>query len=78
MEAFMANLLTVSQVAERTGASVATIRRKCERGEITGAHQSQIKIGNGYAWLIPETSIESITLVDAGKRSPIYGGKPKT
>lgn len=74
----MANLLTVSQAADKIGASVATIRRWCEQGKLTGAHQSQIKIGTGYAWLIPDTSLENKTLADAGKRSPIYGGKHKS
>lgn len=73
----MANLITVSEAAERIGASVATIRRWCEQGKLAGAHQSQIKIGTGYAWLIPETSLDKKIVVDAGKRSPIYGGKNK-
>lgn len=73
----MANLITVSEAAKKIGASVATVRRMCEQGKIPGAHHSQIKIGKGYAWLIPETSLPKIELKAEGKRSPAYGGKSK-
>lgn len=73
----MANLITVSEAAKRIGASSATIRRLCESGKIKGAHQSQVKIGNGYVWLLPETAIQTIELSNEGKRSPKYGKKQK-
>ena len=73
----MANLITVSEAAKRAGASVATIRRLCEQGKIAGAHQSQVKIGNGYVWLLPDTSLEKLTFMNEGKRSVSYGKKTK-
>jgi predicted DNA-binding transcriptional regulator AlpA len=63
--------LTLKQVSEKRGVSVATLRRWIAEGKIPKAKQSQFKIGAGYAWLIPEDA-EIPEPIDEGKRSPNY------
>lgn len=69
-------MLTLKQVSDKTGVSVATLRRWCTEGRIPGAEQSTIKIGAGYVWLIPENA-EIPTPSEEGKRSPNYHQSPK-
>lgn len=69
-------MLTVKQVSDRTGVSVATLRRWIAEEKIKGAEQSQIKIGSGRVWLIPEDA-EIPTPEPAGKRHPNYELSPK-
>lgn len=72
----MANDLTLKQVSEKHGVSVATLRRWIAEGKIPTAKQSQFKIGAGYAWLIPEDA-EIPVPIEQGKRSPNYNHPPK-
>ena len=69
-------MLTVKEVSDCTGVSVATLRRWIAEGKIKGAKQSQIKIGSGRVWLIPEDA-EIPTPESVGKRHPNYELSPK-
>lgn len=69
-------LLTLKEVSKRHGVSVATLRRWIAQGDIPTAQQSQIKIGSGYVWLIPDDT-EIPTPEAAGKRHPNYINTPK-
>lgn len=70
------NKQTLKQVSDRTGVSVATLRRWIAEGKIPRAEQTNIKIGSGYVWLIPEDA-EIPTPEPAGKRHPNYELSPK-
>lgn len=70
------NYLTLKQISEKHGVSVATLRRWIAEKKIDGAKQSQFKIGAGYAWLIPENAEIPIP-IEEGKRSPNYNQSPK-
>ncbi len=69
-------MLTVKQVSDIHGVSVATLRRWIAEGRINGAEQSEIKIGSGNVWLIPENA-EIPVPEAAGKRHPNYEFSPK-
>lgn len=68
----MAKMITVSEAAKITGSSSATIRRLCENGTIKGAIKSQIKIGNGFVWLVPENALDTLEFKPYGKRASAY------
>lgn len=70
------NKLTLKEVSQRHGVSVATLRRWIAQGKIPSAEQSQIKIGSGHVWLIPENA-EIPTPVEEGARHPDYDRTPK-
>jgi hypothetical protein len=70
------NKLTLKQVSDKHGVSVATLRRWIAEGKIPSAEQSKIKIGAGYVWLIPEDA-EIPTPIDEGARHPDYNRSPK-
>lgn len=70
------NKITIKQMSDRTGVSVATIRRWIVEGRIKGAEQTQFKIGAGHIWLIPENA-EIPVPDEVGKRSPNYELSPK-
>lgn len=72
----MPNMLTLSEVSKRHGVSVATLRRWIAEGRIPTAEQSQIKIGSGRVWLVPEEA-EIPVPIDQGKRAPNYNHSPK-
>jgi hypothetical protein len=62
---------TIKQVSDRTGISTATLRRWIAEGKIKGAERSQIKIGSGNVWLLPD-DVEIPEPEEAGKRHPNY------
>jgi predicted site-specific integrase-resolvase len=68
--------LTLKQVSEKHGVSVATLRRWIAQGKIPSAEQSEIKIGAGYVWLVPENAEIPIP-IDEGARHPDYDRTPK-
>jgi len=68
--------LTLKEVSQKHGVSVATLRRWIGQGKIPQAEQTQIKIGSGYVWLIPEEA-EIPTPVEEGARHPDYDRSPK-
>lgn len=63
-------MLTVRQVAERTGAAESSIRVWAGRGRFPGASVERPPVGVPY-WLIPEEALDGFTM---GKSGP----KPKT
>lgn len=67
--------LLLSQVHERTGISIATLKRWAKDGLIKGAYQSDsIKIGKGYVWFVPENSLALLPAIqERGKAHPKYG-----
>jgi len=64
-------MLTVREAAERTGAAIPTVNLWCRSGKLAGARQESSPYGD--YWLIPEASLEGVTVRGRG-RPP----KPKT
>lgn len=64
-------LLTLKQVSEKHGVSVATLRRWIAAGGIPQAIRSEVKIGSGYVWLIPE-GVDIPVPSPSGARHPNY------
>lgn len=71
--------LLLSQVHERTGISIATLKRWAASGLIDGAYQSDtIKIGRGFVWFVPENCLDKLKEVQLlGKAHPNYGHSGK-
>lgn len=69
-------MVTLKQISDKHGVSVATLRRWIADKKIPGAVQSEIKIGSGNVWLVPEDAVIP-TPEAAGKRHPNYEISPK-
>lgn len=58
-------MLTVRQVAERTGAAIPTVNLWCRSGRLEGAYQESSPYGD--YWLIPEASIKGVMVRGRGR-----------
>jgi hypothetical protein len=58
-------MLTVRQVAERTGAAIPTVNLWCRSRRLEGAYQETSPYGD--YWLIPEESIKGIVVRGRGR-----------
>lgn len=66
-------MLTVKEVAERTGAAESSVRVWAWKGRFAGARLEKPPAGMSY-WLIPEDALEGFEL---GKPGPKPGMKQK-
>jgi hypothetical protein len=58
-------MLTVREVAERTGAAIPTVNLWCRSGRLEGACQENTPYGD--YWLIPEDSIKGVVVRGRGR-----------
>lgn len=58
-------MLTVREVAERTGAAIPTVNLWCRSGRLEGAYQESSPYGD--YWLIPEESIKGVVVRGRGR-----------
>lgn len=65
-------MLTVREVAERIGAAIPTVTLWCRSGKLDGARQESSPYGD--YWLIPEKSLEGVTVRGRGRPAKV---KPK-
>lgn len=60
-------MLTVREASEKTGAAIPTVNLWCRSGKLAGARQESSPYGD--YWLIPETSLEGVTVRGRGRPS---------
>jgi len=58
-------MLTVRDVAERTGAGVSTVTLWCRQGRFPNAEQTDTP--RGAVWYIPEGDLDGITMRGRGR-----------